>query len=135
SRRGSGAVNVTPAMTRRVGARANPHRHARLYAGHPRLQVAQLSKTWMAGSSPAMTRRGGACKPHRHARPYAANPRLQVAQLSKTWMAGSSPAMTNAAMTNERHRLPAVMPGFMPGIHVFKWRNSVRRGWPGQARP
>jgi len=26
------------------------------------------------------------------------------------------------------------MPGFMPGIHVFR-NHPQRRGWPGQARP
>src|SRR5437764_4019003 len=30
-------------------------RHARLYAGHPRLTLSVLPKTWMAGTSPAMT--------------------------------------------------------------------------------
>jgi hypothetical protein len=28
-----------------------------------------------------------------------------------------------------------VMPGLVPGIHVFLWRLKKRRGWPGQARP
>ena len=29
-----------------------------------------------------------------------------------------------------------VMPGFMPGIHVFSRPSKIlRRGWPGQARP
>jgi len=32
-------------------------RHARLYAGHPRLWGIATSKTWMAGTSPAMTLR------------------------------------------------------------------------------
>src|SRR5439155_7690970 len=32
-------------------------RHARLYAGHPRLYTHSEQKTWMAGSSPAMTKR------------------------------------------------------------------------------
>ncbi len=31
------------------------NRHARLHAGHPRPAVVQLGKTWMAGTSPAMT--------------------------------------------------------------------------------
>jgi hypothetical protein len=30
-------------------------RHARPCAGHPRLSPQQQSKTWMAGTSPAMT--------------------------------------------------------------------------------
>ncbi|MGD9837227.1 MAG: hypothetical protein AB7F72_06530 [Afipia sp.] len=30
--------------------------HARLYAGHPRLSWLPFTKTWMAGTSPAMTR-------------------------------------------------------------------------------
>jgi len=30
---------------------------ARLCAGHPRLEVLARSKTWMAGTSPAMTSR------------------------------------------------------------------------------
>jgi len=38
------------------GARPR-HRHARLYAGHPRLWGIATSKTWMAGTSPAMTLR------------------------------------------------------------------------------
>ena len=33
-------------------------RHARLYAGHPRLNDLALPKTWMAGTSPAMTKEG-----------------------------------------------------------------------------
>src|SRR5262245_19359923 len=33
------------------------HRRARLYAGHPRLNDVSHSKTWMAGTSPAMTKR------------------------------------------------------------------------------
>jgi hypothetical protein len=42
-------------------------RHARLYAGHPRLSffnkslfdnLSSLNKTWMAGTSPAMTLMG-----------------------------------------------------------------------------
>jgi hypothetical protein len=28
-----------------------------------------------------------------------------------------------------------VMPGLVPGIHVFLSAPEVRRGWPGQARP
>src|SRR6185295_11958072 len=31
------------------------HRHARAWPGHPRLYGAATSKTWMAGTSPAMT--------------------------------------------------------------------------------
>jgi hypothetical protein len=31
--------------------------------------------------------------------------------------------------------LSAVMPGLVPGIHVFKSGEKARRGWPGQARP
>ena len=31
--------------------------------------------------------------------------------------------------------LSAVMPGFMPGIHVLATLQHQRRGWPGQARP
>jgi hypothetical protein len=33
-------------------------RHARLYAGHPRLSSIATPKTWMAGTSPAMTKEG-----------------------------------------------------------------------------
>src|SRR5215813_3464900 len=33
------------------------HRHARLYAGHPRLHSRPAPKGWMAGTSPAMTRK------------------------------------------------------------------------------
>jgi hypothetical protein len=29
----------------------------------------------------------------------------------------------------------AVMPGFIPGIHVLLDARHWRRGWPGQARP
>jgi hypothetical protein len=36
-------------------SRAFQLRHARLYAGHPRLCSPAASKTWMAGTSPAMT--------------------------------------------------------------------------------
>src|SRR5690242_21325707 len=32
-----------------------PHRHARACRGHPRLATMAESKTWMAGTSPAMT--------------------------------------------------------------------------------
>src|SRR5262245_26175152 len=32
-----------------------PHRHARACRGHPRLATATTLKTWMAGTSPAMT--------------------------------------------------------------------------------
>ena len=50
--------------------------------------------------------------------------------LSKTWMAGTSPAMTvvecSASLSScpgfcadEMHRLSSVMPGLVPGIHVF----------------
>jgi len=28
-----------------------------------------------------------------------------------------------------------VMPGLVPGIHVFAFLRQERRGWPGQARP
>jgi hypothetical protein len=28
-----------------------------------------------------------------------------------------------------------VMPGFMPGIHIFAALQQASRGWPGQARP
>jgi hypothetical protein len=31
--------------------------------------------------------------------------------------------------------LEFVMPGLVPGIHVFIFANKERRGWPGQARP
>jgi hypothetical protein len=30
-------------------------RHGRIYSGHPRLEDDVSSKTWMAGTSPAMT--------------------------------------------------------------------------------
>jgi hypothetical protein len=33
------------------------HRHARLHAGHPRLCFKDVQKTWMAGTSPAMTKK------------------------------------------------------------------------------
>jgi hypothetical protein len=29
----------------------------------------------------------------------------------------------------------SVMPGLVPGIHVFSAFKQERRGWPGQARP
>jgi len=35
----------------------------------------------------------------------------------------------------KRTCLSTVMPGFMPGIHVFAALRVSRRGWPGQARP
>ena len=44
-------------------ARANPSyraRYARACRGHPRLTFAGAKKTWMAGTSPAMTKRRGA---------------------------------------------------------------------------
>jgi hypothetical protein len=31
------------------------HRHARARRGHPRLALSKRPKTWMAGTSPAMT--------------------------------------------------------------------------------
>jgi hypothetical protein len=31
--------------------------------------------------------------------------------------------------------LSVVMPGLVPGIHVFLADSKARRGWPGQARP
>jgi len=44
---------VMPAL---AGWNARPlHRHARLYAGHPRLWSCKAAETWMAGTSPAMT--------------------------------------------------------------------------------
>src|SRR5579871_943549 len=46
-------------------------RHARPRAGHPRLRVSVNLKTWMAGTSPAMTedepRREALCSPRIHA--------------------------------------------------------------------
>ena len=41
--------------------------------------------------------------------------------------------MTSPAVTGETHCLSPVMPGFMPGIHVFHaWTLKLRRGWPGK---
>jgi hypothetical protein len=37
--------------------------------------------------------------------------------------------MTSPAVTGETHCLSPVMPGFMPGIHVFLLDIEVRRGW------
>jgi len=37
-------------------ARRHQVRHGRIYSGHPRLNSIATSKTWMAGTSPAMTR-------------------------------------------------------------------------------
>ena len=37
--------------------RKSHFRHARLYAGHPRLRIIRSLKTWMAGTSPAMTKK------------------------------------------------------------------------------
>ncbi|HEY6832852.1 MAG TPA: hypothetical protein VI251_10195, partial [Pseudolabrys sp.] len=33
------------------------------------------------------------------------------------------------------HPFSFVMPGLVPGIHVFSRLSKARRGWPGQARP
>jgi len=49
-------------------------------------------------------------------------------------------AVTNPAMTNESpcpemagdHRLSTVMPGFMPGIHVFLHRASAKQDVDGR---
>jgi hypothetical protein len=46
-------VTVSPIFTGPCGYFTTCH-HARLYAGHPRLYVEER-KTWMAGTSPAMT--------------------------------------------------------------------------------
>jgi hypothetical protein len=43
------------ARRRGRGRRAN-HRHARACPGHPRLNSVAIRKTWMTGTSPAMTR-------------------------------------------------------------------------------
>jgi uncharacterized protein len=56
-RRGDGASRLSPGND---GDTETPtprtvFRHARLYAGHPRLTDVRASKTWMAGTSPAMT--------------------------------------------------------------------------------
>jgi hypothetical protein len=71
----------------------------------PRIHSLSLGKTWMAGSSPAMTRLG-VSRPGRDAprndgvgQPSPGvmrglDPRIHFLSLSKTWMAGSSPAMT-----------------------------------------
>jgi hypothetical protein len=34
-----------------------------------------------------------------------------------------------------RGKYQFVMPGLVPGIHVFVSIEQERRGWPGQARP
>ena len=43
---------------------------------------------------------------------------------------GVVPGNLNAAAVGE-----VVMPGLVPGIHVFATAMRERRGWPGQARP
>ena len=39
------------------------------------------------------------------------------------------------ALAKARKYLLLVMPGLVPGIHVFKTGDKQERGWPGQARP
>src|SRR4051812_16726303 len=39
----------------RLVVQSPSHRHARAWRGHPRLSFLNCSKTWMAGTSPAMT--------------------------------------------------------------------------------
>src|SRR5262245_40167064 len=53
--RGSGHPNPNPRHERKAPVRHFLSRHARLYAGHPRLAELHLRKTWMAGTCPAMT--------------------------------------------------------------------------------
>ena len=56
-------LSATFIITRSSSTRCSPYaenvwplcRHARLYAGHPRLHDLVTVKTWMAGTSPAMT--------------------------------------------------------------------------------
>jgi hypothetical protein len=55
----------------------------------PGIHVFACRKTWMAGTSPAMTKTKEAQTLGRHARLYAGHPRLQAVQLGKTWMAGT----------------------------------------------
>jgi hypothetical protein len=60
-----GIARTSPAMMNRNALPLSRHtrdepltRHARLYAGHPRLSSIATPKTWMAGTSPAMTKEG-----------------------------------------------------------------------------
>jgi hypothetical protein len=43
--------------------------------------------------------------------------------------------LTVAALANQNLPILFVMPGLVPGIHVFAFHGQQRRGWPGQARP
>jgi hypothetical protein len=43
------------------------------------------------------------------------------------------PAATGAAVMHDQCNF--VMPGLVPGIHVFLFSRKLRRGWPGRARP
>src|SRR4029453_11986011 len=88
-------------------------RHARLYAGHPRLPALPHSKTWMAGTSPAMTLRS-------RSSPRKRGPSFQVRLNSRSLLRQSEGALASRGRVrgNERKSVP-VMPGFTPGIHVF----------------
>jgi hypothetical protein len=108
-------------------------RHARPRGGHPRLcrirQCRRGAKTWMAGTSPAMTRASDAGE-RTAPNPHAVMPAL-VAGIhdvagnagadrgAKTWMAGTSPAMTRESDAGERTAPDnhAVMPALVAGIH------------------
>ena len=67
------------------------------------------------------------------------NGQISTTNCCDPWMAGTSPAMTHIGLFSAgrlftEQTTPHVMPGLVPGIHVFQNLPHFR-GWPGQARP
>jgi hypothetical protein len=91
----------------------------------------QQAKTWMAGTSPAMTTEMHTRSLHRHARPCAGHPCLYDPATSKTWMAGTSPAVTTEMHTRSLHRHARPCAGH-PRLTALQ---QAKRGWPEQVRP
>jgi hypothetical protein len=86
-------------------------RHARPCAGHPRLDFTEARKTWMAGSSPAMTKRATALRIVSK-RLSTVVPATEPGPISA---AGERPAFASPRPTDSN----LVMLGLVPGIHVF----------------
>src|SRR5262249_26293854 len=66
------ALPIAAVAAAREHDRVEHARHARPCAGHPRLRAPAQTKTWMAGTSPAMTVRNGPNTDYARAVPRAA---------------------------------------------------------------
>src|SRR5712671_1011379 len=104
------------------------------------LVALQRRKTWMAGTSPAMTPEGrafAATAPHRHGRARRGHPRLACGASAKKDVDGRNKSGHDARGKGfRRNRSTSSWPRLSrPSTSCLRRFSEERRGWPEQVRP